>query len=175
MYDQIISSVRRDHLTTHFATNRFNIRIWCENKWAINGICYLRHLLTTLVALLTRWDRETNIYITRPCTFCSRNGFSTYSAKPVLGLMLNVDNYEREHLSKFDLQKLKLHIWRNNQDANSRYFFWECLYRTWLAGCNHVMLSVETPPEPQVECTGCVHRRIVRIHSINIIHADLQK
>ena len=32
MYGQIISSVRRDNLTTHFATNRLNIRRYCEQK-----------------------------------------------------------------------------------------------------------------------------------------------
>ena len=34
------------------------------------------------------------------------------------------------------------------------------------------MLSVETPAEPKVEYTGCVHMRIVRVHSVNSVHAD---
>ena len=40
---------RLSRLTTHFATNMINIRIYCEQKYAVYEICYSRHLLPVLV------------------------------------------------------------------------------------------------------------------------------
>ena len=49
MCGQIISSATRDNLTTHFATNMINIRMYYKRKYAIYEICYSRHLLLALV------------------------------------------------------------------------------------------------------------------------------
>ena len=46
---QIISSSRQENLTTHFATNMINIRMYYKRKYAIYEICYSRHLLLALV------------------------------------------------------------------------------------------------------------------------------
>ena len=53
MCGHIISSVRRDNLTTHFAANRLNIRRYCEQKYKLTGsvthgiYCPLYNLLST--------------------------------------------------------------------------------------------------------------------------------